>query len=319
MCDVLTQAKGNWVARLRRPMVRRLVRGLFVGGVLIALGMTIAGQWAAVRPHLDRLSVGGIAGAMFVLLLAIFTSMLSWRSLLADLGSPLPLSTAARIFMVGQLGKYLPGSVWVLLAQMELARDYGVPRQRSGTAVILLYPINVVTGTLIGALALPFAGRQDVSLLLTVPIFIAAVAVLHPVVLSAVMNPLLRLVRREPLERLPTLRGMLKAGAWTGVTFALSGTHVWILAADLGARQLSASVLSIGAWAIAWCVGFLLVIFPGGFGPREFVLAQIMSPVLSGTAAMVLVVVSRLVFTVAELVWASAVALADRGPMHVRR
>jgi hypothetical protein len=36
----------------------------------------------------------------------------------------------ARILFLGQLGKYLPGSVWPVLAQMELGKTYRVPRHR---------------------------------------------------------------------------------------------------------------------------------------------------------------------------------------------
>ena len=48
-------------------------------------------------------------------------SMLGWRALLADLGSPLHVAPASGVFLVGQLGKYLPGSVWSVLAQAEIA------------------------------------------------------------------------------------------------------------------------------------------------------------------------------------------------------
>ncbi len=45
--------------------------------------------------------------------------------LLNDLGSPLPPAGSLRVFFLGQLGKYVPGSVWPAVAQMELGRDYG--------------------------------------------------------------------------------------------------------------------------------------------------------------------------------------------------
>ena len=43
----------------------------------------------------------------------------------ASSGSPLPLAVARRVFLLAQLGKYLPGSVWPVLAQTELGRDLG--------------------------------------------------------------------------------------------------------------------------------------------------------------------------------------------------
>jgi len=40
------------------------------------------------------------------------------------------IALGSRIFFVGQLGKYLPGSLWALLVQMELSRKAGIPRSR---------------------------------------------------------------------------------------------------------------------------------------------------------------------------------------------
>ena len=74
---------------------------------------------------------------------------MTWRALLADLGSPLPLRAAAKVFFVGQLGKYIPGSVWPVLAQMEMGRDLGVPRPRSAAAFFLTLPIQLATGLLV--------------------------------------------------------------------------------------------------------------------------------------------------------------------------
>src|SRR5256885_17020873 len=83
---------------------------------------------AAALHHLAWYSV---AGAAIAVIAGLGCMMLAWRALLAGLGSPLPLPAAIRGMSVGQLGKYVPGAVWALAAQVELARDYDVPRRRS--------------------------------------------------------------------------------------------------------------------------------------------------------------------------------------------
>jgi hypothetical protein len=114
--------------------------------------------------------------------------------------------------------------------------------------------------------------------------------------------------RRQPLTTPPTLRGMARAGFWAAVTIVLSGAHIYVLARDLGASGPHVLLLSLGAWATAWVVGFLLIIFPGGLGPREVALVTLMEPVLTTGAGAVLVVASRLIFAVAEVVVALAAA-----------
>ena len=63
-------------------------------------------------------------------------TMLVWRALMAGVGSPLSVGVASRVLFIGQLGKYLPGSVWPVLAQMELASDHKVPRARTAAASV---------------------------------------------------------------------------------------------------------------------------------------------------------------------------------------
>jgi hypothetical protein len=48
--------------------------------------------------------------------------MLGWRILV-----PVGGLTAARIFFLGQLGKYLPGRVWGVVTHVDLGRRAGVP------------------------------------------------------------------------------------------------------------------------------------------------------------------------------------------------
>ena len=44
--------------------------------------------------------------------------------------------------------------------------------------------------------------------------------------------------------------------------------------------------------------------FPGGIGPREWALVAVLAPVMSSTSALVVALVSRVVMSVGDLVWA---------------
>jgi hypothetical protein len=67
------------------------------------------------------------------------------------------------------------------------------------------------------------------------------------------------------------------------------------------ARQL---LVSIGGFGLAWAAGFLVVFVPAGAGIREAVLVLTLSPVLPSGPAALLALISRLVFTAGDLVWA---------------
>src|SRR4029453_15900758 len=111
---------GGWGTALRLA-----VAGLFLGVMVVVL----AGQWRQARPLLGRLSVPVLLAAWAMVLAGIYATFPSWRGGLAALGGTLPRAGARRVFYLGQLGKYLPGSVWPAVIQMRLGRDYRVPQR----------------------------------------------------------------------------------------------------------------------------------------------------------------------------------------------
>ena len=302
---------------LRSRRVRNLLRLAVLAAFGAVLLVVLARRWHEVRPLLHQLSVAGVALAALAVFSGIYTTFLGWRAVLTDLGSPLPLGGGMRVFFLGQLGKYLPGSVWPLLAQMELGRDYKVPRRSSGAAVAIFLLLILGTGLLVAAIVLPLLGgdalRRYWLVLLVMPV---AAVLLYPPVLNRLLGLALRLARREPMPNPLSLPGVLRAVGWGLVSWLLYGIHVWVLARMLGVAGVGILPRSIGAFAAAWCVGFLVVIAPAGGGAREAALIVLLGTGVGAARATVIAVVSRLLFTVGDLGWGGGVALAVRRRNH---
>ncbi len=297
----------------------RVVRVGFVAAAAALGVVAIASEWDGIRVAFTRLSPLVLGAALLGAICALLLSMLLWRLLLASLGSPLPARVAARVLFVSQLGKHLPGSVWPMLAQMELGRDHGVPRRRSATVFVLLMLFSLSTGLLVAAGTLPLAAAEEIRpfrwALLLAPVLLAT---LHPRVLNPALDRLLRLVRRPPLER-PLTLGVSARAVLAGVgQWLFYGVHTWLLAVELGAEPLRALPLTLGGFALAWCVGYLFVITPAGLGVREVALVAALSPVLNQPDAIVLALASRVIMTVADLLLAAAGAASMRGGARQR-
>jgi uncharacterized membrane protein YbhN (UPF0104 family) len=292
------------------------------GALLLALGLlalALISQWREVRDSFHLLTVGGVIASGIATVLAVGTTVLSWRSLLAGLGARLPLRAAVRIFFVGQIGKYIPGSVWPVLAQMELSRDYGVSRPKAASASLVVLALAVPSGGLAAAVTLPFVSAKALAsywwALAVVPLF---AVVLTPPVLSRLLALAFRLLRRPPLDEPLTLRPIMAGAGWLLLSFLWYGLATWLLLRDLdpdvsGARLV---LLSVGAYALAWTAGFLVLVLPAGAGVREAVLVLALAPAIASGPATLVALVARLLATVADLVWAAVgVALRGRGPM----
>jgi glycosyltransferase 2 family protein len=304
--------------RSRRAAAGRLLSGRPVrwGFVAVTLGLggyAVAREWTGVRAGLASLGVATVAEALLSVLAAMAITMQSWRVLLAGLGSPLPARAASRIMFIGQLGKYLPGSVWPVLAQMELGNAYQVPRHRSASASVLAMVVSLLSGLLAALVTLPVvagatAYRWAFAL---VPVLLAC---LHPRVLNAVLGRLLRLVRRPPLEQPLTGRVMAAALAWSFSSWVLYGLQIWLLATRLGAPAGSTALLAIGGFAFAWSVGFVVVFAPAGAGVRDVLLVAILSPVLGAGSATAVALMSRGLMTAGDLLTAAVAAASSRPP-----
>ena len=138
------------------------------------------------------------------------------------------------------------------------------------------------------------------------------VALFFPPVLSRVISLVLVLLRRPPLERHPTGAGIAKAVTWTAAGWLLWGFQAWLLLHDVTGKGPGVLLVSIGAYALAWSAGTMVVIFPGGIGPRELALIAALAPVATRGPALVVAVLSRLLMTGSDLAWAGAGLLIGR-------
>jgi glycosyltransferase 2 family protein len=292
------------------------------GTLLVALAIwAVASEWRDVQEAAGQLDARWVVLALLATVVNVALAGMVWRTVLADLGSTLRLPVAARIFFVGQLGKYLPGSVWPVVMQTELGRDHRVPRRRTATATMVSLLLSVTSALLVVLLALPLAPAAVPSgfgwaVLLVVPLAV----LLHPAVLGRLVDRALRLAGREGMDERTTLPGTLLATLWAIGSWIGAGLQVWALAVPLGAdANLRTAVLLIGGYGLAWAVGFVVIIAPAGAGAREVALAAVLAPVLDRSGAVVVVVLlSRVLFTLVDLAAAGIGLLVGRSHRQLR-
>ncbi|SDU51901.1 lysylphosphatidylglycerol synthase domain-containing protein [Jiangella alkaliphila] len=287
------------LALTRDPWVRRA----FLVLALAAATWAIASRWDEVRDAWSALPPLTVLAAFALALVYVLVTMASWRAVLTDLGSAVPIGPAARMFLLSQLGKYLPGGVWNLVAAAEIGADLRIPRRRSVTVMAVALLVSIVTGLLVAVVAV-LAGPPDVRdryglALLALPLL--AVLLLPPV-LNRLLGFLLRRFGRPPLEHPLSAAGVATASAWALLAWLLAGLHLFLIVTALGAEAtLATAALTTGAYALAWTVGFLVVVVPAGVGVREAVLAVVLADQVSSGAAVVAVLASRVLMTVADL------------------
>jgi hypothetical protein len=296
---------------------RRVLAPAIVAGFVGFLGWAVVRQWSRVESVIGELSVTAVALSAASALAGIWFSFLCWRAILADFGARIPVTAGMRVFFVGQAGKYVPGKVWPILTQIRLGRDYQVPGRSSAAAALIFMLIVLGTGLLVAVCALPVLGAGAADrywwTLLALP---AAAVVLWPPVLNRALGVAMRLARREPMPQPLSARGIGRSVGWALVMWALFGVHLWVLLAAFDVDTSGLLLRSVGGYAGAWAIGFLLVVAPAGVGPREVALVVLLGPHVNQPAALVAALVSRLLMTLGDLLWPAVALAVERSRSH---
>jgi len=306
----------------RRSAIDRAVKIAF-GVAVLAYGVVfVVSRWSKLSGALAQASPGWIAAAFLFAMLGQWAAVLGFRAVLAASSRWLPVVDVAQVFFVSQLGKYIPGSVWPIVAVTQMCRKYGIARRAAAIAGLLAMLFSVVTGGLLGIVLVLVSTSGGAAglwwLVLLVPVAFAAV---HPRVVVPLINFLLRLVRRAPVELDLTgaaLRGSL---GWPVVSWLLLGLQCWALVVALGGPPLTSLAASIGGFALAYAAGTLFLPAPAGAGVREAVLGVALVNVIGAASSfgqekvIVVVLLSRVLLAVLDFAQAGAAMLA----VHAKR
>jgi len=281
--------------------------------VLACCSYGIYAEWPQMRAALGHLHWYSVLASTLAAMAGAGCMMLAWRAILADLGSRLPVRAAVRVNFLAQLAKYVPGAVWSVAAIVELGHDHAVQRRRGGASIVIGLAIGLAVSLAIAAVALPLASAAAARHYRWVLALIPVIAVcLYPPILGWLVDRALKLARMQPLERRLSLRGLAKAVAWTTVGWLFLGVQVWIVMADVTGKGGHLFLLALGAYTLACSAGMLLVVFPGGIGPRDLILVATLAAVLPHGTALVITLVARASATASDLAWGAVALMMGR-------
>jgi len=309
-----TPALPRVLAVFVRLMRSKLVRAAFLIVVLVLLALALYDEAGTLWHQVQRLSWPVVLLAFVLCLLGLFFNLMVWRELLADLGSRISIPEAWRIYFIGGLSKYIPGSIWPMLAQAELGADRGIPRSRSALSVVLSYSVMTCGGLVVAAITLPFAHAGSVAqyfwILLLIPV--GAVA-LSPPVLNRLLRLVLR-VARQPAEQVRvSYQGLARTLAWAAGAWIANGLMIYVLVRHLSGARQGTLLVSLAAYGLSWSIGFLAVFAPAGAGVREAVMVAVLHTQTTTAIALTVALVSRALSVVGDAVTgAAASALVGR-------
>ncbi|WGD38086.1 lysylphosphatidylglycerol synthase domain-containing protein [Lysinibacter sp. HNR] len=291
------------------PKIFLVLRYLLLAAVIGFALYYLVSQWSEVSKALKLISWPSLLVSFFFLLSGLFAGTMSWVSVLNGLGAPVSVPRGAQIMLVGQLGKYVPGSVWSYLMQMELGRQYGISRPRILITSLYAAGIGVVASLLLGALALPAVIQYQRELLWLFALLPVGLTCLHPRVMTWLASLVLKIFRRPPLDHIVSFKTVSSALGWALFSYLAYGGHLWILVNSLDSPTFMSFILLTGAISLGFTISLFAFILPSGVGIREVVLVGSMALIITASQATAITLVSRVMFTLADLAAAGIAVL----------
>jgi len=302
-------------------------RGGGVLRLLLQVILTVAVTWfimdrvGADLGRLATLDVGGWEFRWHWLLLSIpvlasgyILSAALWGRMVSELGGPrIPTGRAARLFLVANLGRYVPGKVLQLAGLTVLAAREGVRPATAAVAAVLGQVVALLGATLVGlgALFAPTSGVRTWGWIGLVGVvgFLALGSL--PAARRLLATLWRRFTREDGTEAPPALSDPTFVWRWTAlytINWALYATGFWLLFIGLAGW---ATFLQAGAaFAAAYVGGYLAIFAPAGIGVREALLTVFLAPLVTPDRALALAIIARLWTTAVEVI--PALALSPR-------
>jgi glycosyltransferase 2 family protein len=298
---------------LRAGKRRTLVSLLFLALVLAGAVAAVVRDRQSFADAMDKIGPGALALSLLFGLVGVGAVFPVWREVLGGLGARLPWAYGSRVLFVSQLGKYVPGSVWPVLMQMEAGRSRGVNRRTMIAGNLLTITLNCCVGIALACALLPFYDSDAISrywwALLVLP---ALLLLLHPRAMPLLLDRAFLVIGRAPvLDRLDPA-AELRAVAWAMVSWVALGLQLGVLAAAVTRGRPSLFVLCTAAAAFAIPLGVLFVPAPAGAGIREVILLLVLGTALKSGQALAVVLASRAVLIVCDLALAFGAAVFIR-------
>lgn len=291
----------------RRPLNTTLLR-------LAQATATIAVTWFIVTraglsveelrgldPGMFDLHVVPLVASCVLLFIGYISTALIWALIVRDLGGPrLAGADAVRLFMIGNLGRYIPGKVWQIAALAALARPRGVPAATSTAAAILGQGTGLGAAMAIGlGAAWQYGAGEAWRWVIPGLVLGGTMLGLIPPVFDTVSRLWFRLAKTDAPEGLSTIHGArwVLSSLLSWVVYAVS---FWLFTRGLG---FDVGLVAGGAaFAAAYVLGYLVVFAPAGLGVREGFLIALLSSTIGVGGATALAAAARLWTTIVEVV-----------------
>jgi glycosyltransferase 2 family protein len=263
----------------RRNTLLRAAGWILAGVVLVRVGLQLSDglrKLSGLEIH-PRWALVALSGAVFLVAHAVLVQ--TWRSVLSCWGEHLPFWSAARVWSVSNLGRYLPGKIWQIGAMGAMARELNVSPVAAAGSALLGTLVNVLAGfvvALISGRALLSSATEGVGPLRLLIILAASAALILAPVIVPRLAPIFSRVLKRPVEATLPPRAVIYSLIGNVIAWLIYGAAFEIFCIGMLGHATGVYSAYLAAYTLSYLIGYIFLFAPAGVGFRETAMLEIL-------------------------------------------
>lgn len=283
---------------MKKASVKSFIKAIIIVLIFWFVGYGLVINIKGIEWSKLNLNWPGLFLGLIFFMLYFLGIMNCWRLLVVGLGYPLDRKNSFRIWFYSNMGKYIPGKFWFILGRYEMCGKLGVPVLITTGSIFLEMILLILSGLLLfffcqkWIIDLPF-GTGIFGF-----IFLGGLIAIHPNFINFLFGLFCKLRKKEPLKIPMKYNKILVILFYYTIAWSFYGIGCWVTAKSMGLPSHFFAIL--GVFPLAWIIGYLSVITPGGLGVREGTSVLLLAGVMGNSYASILTIMVRILWTVAE-------------------
>ncbi len=281
-------------------------RWVLVTAIFLFLGKMVWDNWNQVRDASFTFKVFPFILSTLIFVLSYFIQVWAWYLVTLRLEIALsPLETLESWFY-SQLGKYLPGKIWLVLGRFYFYRSKGKSKKNI-TAALYVEMVTMFSAAGLIFLAVLVVHREIglfhsweefgwLVLLLFFGLFF-----LHPRVLQEILNWFLVRWKREPISLSVSYAHILWILCVCLLSWIAGGIGFYLFIVSFYSVASGTIPFLTGALAASSMLGLVAIFAPSGLGVREGALVYLLSFVMATPVAVIISILTRMWMTLIEI------------------
>lgn len=248
-----------------------------------------------------------LLAAFFCDIVALLLVSYVWVEIIQSMGAKTHFWQHLKYYSISMLAKRLPGTIWYVAYRSQMYGKDGISPKVTSLASGIEFAIVLISGMIVSLLfAGPILTEYKFGFAGIIIFFVVGIGILHPRVLKWFF---------VKLKIETELFNYWQVVWWVFVYVIvrlIAGVLVFFIANIVYSLPISTLGYFIGAWTLVGVLSSALIFLPTNMGFTEVTLSLLLTNIMPSSMAVVVAVLTRIIITLFEIVWASSLLLTSK-------